>query len=92
VPTPVLKNGRDPPVGENLDPYGRDVTVLRPIGHHDDQLIGIDLDGMLSPIQWATVEYGGTCIITGVSHMSDDAIARRTGLSPTRTGSHSWQR
>jgi hypothetical protein len=50
VPTPVLKYWHDSPVGESLVPDGRDVTVLRFIGHHDDQLIGIDLDGMLSPI------------------------------------------
>jgi hypothetical protein len=86
VPTPVLKNGHDPSVGEGLDPDGRYVTVMRPIGHHDDQLIGIDLDGMLSPVQWATLEHGGICVTTGVSHTSDDAIARRTELSPTRTG------
>jgi hypothetical protein len=59
--------------------------VLRPIGHHDDQLVGLDLDRMLSPIQWAALEHASICITTGASHMSDDAIARRVEFSPTRT-------
>jgi hypothetical protein len=50
VPTSVLKDRRDPSVAESLNPVGRDVPVLRPIGHHDDQFIDIDLDGVLSPI------------------------------------------
>ena len=78
VPTLVLKHGHDPSVGESLEPGGRDVSVLRTIGHHDDQLSGIDLDGMLSPIQRATLEHRGIYFATGGSRESDDAIARRT--------------
>ena len=82
--TPVLENGHLP-VGASLDSDGRDVTVLRPIGHYNDQLIGTDLDGMLSPIQRTTFERSCNCITTGVSHMSDDAIGR-TGCTPGDMG------
>jgi hypothetical protein len=78
VPTPVLKHGHDPSVGESPEPGGGDVAVLRTIGHHYDQLSGIDLDGMLSPIQRATLEHRGIYFAIGGSHTSDDAIARRT--------------
>ena len=60
--------------------------MLCPIGHHDDQISGISLDGMLSPVQRATLEHGGVWVTTGVSHTSDDAIARCTELSPARSG------
>lgn len=50
MPIPVLKNAHDPFGGERLDPNGLDITVLRSIGHDDDQLSGICLDGMLSSI------------------------------------------
>jgi hypothetical protein len=42
--------------------------VLRPVGHHDDQLIGVSLDGMLSPVQWATLENGSIYVTAGMSH------------------------
>jgi hypothetical protein len=52
--------------------------VLRTIGHHDDQLSGIDLNGMFSSIQWAGLEHSGTYIVTAGIHTSDDAIVRHT--------------
>jgi hypothetical protein len=82
VPTPVLKDSRVAFVGNTLDAVRRDVTVLGPIGHHDDQLIDIDLDGVLSPVQRATLEHGDTFATIGVSHMSDDAIAFAPSCRP----------
>jgi hypothetical protein len=79
VPTPVLKNGH-PPVRASLDPDGRDVTVLRPIAHYNDQLIGTDLDGMLPPIQRTTFERSCNCITTAVSHCQMMPSVERAAL------------
>ena len=74
MPTPVLEQGHDPPVGELLNSVGRGVAVLRTVGHVDHQLRGADQDPMLSSVQWATVEDRNSRDITiRGRHLADTA-------------------
>ena len=79
MPASVLKNGHDPSVRESFERCRFDVAVLRTIGHHDDQLGGVDLNGMFPAVQRATLEYSGSHIATGGVHASDDAISCHPG-------------
>lgn len=75
--TRVLEHDGDPSVGKRLKAVGYDVAVPCPISHHDDELGGLGLDGMLFPVERAAVENGGFGeVVSGVRHGSDDAIHR----------------
>jgi hypothetical protein len=50
VTTSVLKHGQNVSISAILKPAGPGVTMLGSIGHHDQQLSGVHVDWMLSPV------------------------------------------